>query len=291
MRFFFLTGAALASTLHVSPDEMATCWEAFSLNKSAGELTMHNFEAYKNEVYKHSEIRPPVTTSSEGAIQTRRVKREPTTNMVTPPAPKRHQRTAGPSPVSSIDNIAKANAGVSSSPARRALATPLPKYEERPKAGQVVLTYNPKEFPPMKHSAPVEKFRCVVSAKDFEESNTNSSYRHMFTTIEDRSEALEKRLTTMGKRLIERHGISDGSNGIAPLEQLNVPRQDTICCVGRICNEVSFYPIGNKLTQGFRRSPRISCRRMKESSMPLRLSWREAAPLVVVRGSTWIFLI
>lgn len=69
----------------------------------------------------------------------------------------------------------------------------------------------------------------------------------MFTAVPDRAEALEKHLQNMGQKIIERYGISADNNGnetresgsIAPLEQVNVPRQEAVCVVGRICNEVS----------------------------------------------------
>ena len=61
----------------------------------------------------------------------------------------------------------------------------------------------------------------------------------MFTATEDRARALEAHLQRRGQQIVEKYGISDGENGIAPLEQVNIPRQEVVCCVGRICNEVS----------------------------------------------------
>jgi len=52
---------ALASTLHLSPDTMAEVWEAHSLNKqNLTQLTMHQLEAYKNELIKFSSTTPAI---------------------------------------------------------------------------------------------------------------------------------------------------------------------------------------------------------------------------------------
>lgn len=219
----------------MSPDAMATCWEAFSLTKHVTELTSHTFEAYKTQVYKHSEVSPPVTASN-GAIQSRNVKRQ--ASMVTPPTAKRQATpTVKASASSSVDSVAIKN---SDSPAAVARPTaPLPKYEERAKVGQIAASFNPKEFPAITPTPAPSSHRCAILTDEFSNSNITQPYRHMFTTITDRAEALEKQLESMGKKIVEKYGISDGENGIAPLEQVNIPRQEAICCVGRICNEVS----------------------------------------------------
>lgn len=257
----FPTGVALASTLQMTPEAMATCWEAFSLTKKVSELTSHTFEAYKTQVYKHSENAPPsVVTSSNssdhgGAIQSRNVKRQAST--VTPPSAKRQQQTPpknskGAAGSSSVDSVAL-NTSESPSPAAasrpKTPGPPLPKYEERTKVGQVAASFNPKEWPAI--AAPTTtgagKQRCVIEAKDLfgnaattitTSNNITEPYRHMFTAISERAQALEEHLQSMGQQIIDKYGISDGENGIAPLEQVNIPRQETVCCVGRICNEV-----------------------------------------------------
>jgi len=209
---------------------MATCWEAFSLTKDVTELTSHTFQAYKNQVYKHSDHTPP-SNSTDGAVQSRNVKRQ--ASLVTPPTTKR-QATQGSS--SSVDSVAISN---SSSPvaASRPVA-PLPKYEERSKAGQIVASFNPKEWPAITARTSASSQDCIIQTDDFTDFNVTETYRHMFTAIQDRSHALENQLQRMGKHLIDKLGISDGENGIAPLEQVNVPRQELVCCIGRICNEV-----------------------------------------------------
>ena len=207
----------------MSANDMATCWEAFSLTKKVSELTNHTFEAYKTQVYKHSDQIPP-TTQSSGAVQSRNVKRQ-AASMVTPPA-KRFQTPNK----SSVDAVAVEG----SSPA------PLPTYDDRQKAGQVAASFNPKEWPAIQAStAPPSQHRCVVDAKSFEGTSVTAPYRHMFTAISERAQALEDRLQHLSREIIDKYGISNGENGIAPLEQVNIPRQEAVTCVGRICNEVS----------------------------------------------------
>lgn len=229
-----ISGVALASTLHVSPEQMATCWEAFSMNKNVSELTDHTFQSYRTQLCKDSEVSLSTTTTST-AIQSRKIKRE-SSSVVTPPPPKRRQQQQQPNgtpPSSSVDSVAQTTLA---SPKRAAVV--LPKYEQRVRVGEVMASYNP---PVEGGLAPFEGLRktgrCVVSSLD--SSNVQKPYRYMFTTVEERSAALEKHLVQMGNNIIETYGISDGENGIAPLEQVNVPRQDKICCVGRVCNEVS----------------------------------------------------
>jgi DNA polymerase alpha subunit B N-terminal len=230
---FFVSGVALASTLQMSPEAMATCWEAFSLTKQVSELTSHTFEAYKTQVYKHSGM-IPLSSTSDGAIQSRNMKRQ--ASMVTPPTAKRQATPNAKGSSSSVDSVAIKNSDSPTTSARP--AAPLPKYDERAKVGQLVASFNPKDWPAIVATSSPIDHRCFVRTDKFDNSNVAEPYRHMFTAISDRAQALENHLQKMGKNIIEKYGISDGENGIAPLEQVNIPRQETVCCVGRICNEV-----------------------------------------------------
>eukprot|EP00934_Nitzschia_sp_Nitz4_P000882 Nitzschia sp. Nitz4//scaffold260_size33533//31032//33312//NITZ4_007884-RA/size33533-augustus-gene-0.47-mRNA-1//1//CDS//3329544698//882//frame0 len=228
---------ALASTLHVSPEQMATCWEAYSLTKSVNELTDHTFEAYKTEVYKQSS-RTPDLASSTGAVMVRSTKRQPPANMVTPPDIKR-QRQPDRTPHSAVDAVASDASSPQALPVRTP-SFPLPKYDERPNPGKVVASYNPKGLPSISHAQPPAggQSRCVLDTSEYDgTTNVTQSYRHMFSAISDRSSALEDRLLRMTEHIISKYGIGDGQNGIAPLEQVNVACQEPVCCIGRICNE------------------------------------------------------
>lgn len=219
-------GVALASTLHLTPKQMAECWEAFSLNKNVSELTDHTFQTYRLHLIKDAEGATGVTTT--GAVQSRNTKRQ-ATNMVTPPAAKRQQhRDQTQNGQASVDSLGRSNV---SSPRR---TVQLPTFDERTRVGEVVASFNPAGWAPAA-SSQREYTQCVIEQ---EENNVRKPYRHMFTTMEERSNALENHLVQLGNNIVTQYGIGEGENGIAPLEQVNVPRQDKVCCVGRICNEV-----------------------------------------------------
>ena len=280
-------GVALASTLQMSPDAMATCWEAFSLTKQVSELTTHTFEAYKTQVYKHSEF-TPLSASSDGAVQSRNIKRQ--ASLVTPPTAKRQVTPSSKGSSSSVDSVAIINSNSPVASARP--ATTLPKYDERIKAGHIVTSFNPKEWPAIMATTASSGHRCMIRMDEFLSSNVTEPYRHMFTAISDRANALEKQLQIMGKNLIDKYGISDDENGIAPLEQVNIPRQEAVCCVGRICNEVRRHT-GTKL-HGLRTvhiSDTLSShpRLTKESSTRLPSCWRVRARAAVELASMLIY--
>lgn len=213
-------GLALASTLNVQPEQMAECWEAFSLNKGVSELTDHTFQAYRLQLIKDSESAiNPVPTPA--AVQSRSTKRQ-ASNMVTPPNSKRsnnHRKAT------STNNPATKNTSTSDK---------LPKYESRTRVGEVVVSFNPSQFDPI---APGDKkTSCTVTPS---EGYLHKPYRHMFTTLEDRSSALEAQLNELGEEIIGQHCIGSGNNGIAPLVEDYVPGHDKGCYIGRICNEAS----------------------------------------------------
>jgi hypothetical protein len=64
----------------------------------------------------------------------------------------------------------------------------------------------------------------------------------MFTPLEERAKALDQHLVDMGEVMVERYGLGkqdeDNETGIAGLEAVGVPRQDMVCCIGRVCNAV-----------------------------------------------------
>ena len=229
-------GVALATTLHISHETLVTCWEAFSLTHNVSELTDHTFDAYKAQVFKYAENNASASCS-DSTIQSRKTKRQYSTHIVTPPVAKRHQGfKLSPPPVEPIV-IQKYNSSSLSSFDVTKYPPPV-KYNQRDKAGEVVFSFNPKGLPVILPSTVPKKFCCVVTGKEFE-TNIAEPYRHMFTVTSDRAQALDDQLLRMGEQIITKYGICTGENGIAPLEQVNVPRQETICCVGRICNEAS----------------------------------------------------
>jgi len=266
--------AALASTLNLTPEIMAEVWEAHSMNKqNLTELTMHQFEDFKNELIKASLIATtPVVSNNErdtiprGATIVSRKREVSPATMVTPiSSSKRQKQPSSGTATSSIDMLAAEGNNIPS-PVRSssitattsAIKATLPKYEERTKVGHVMVSY-PSNY----HDEKVTDLsneghrRCVLTTKclgnDNEEGkgddvtryNITESYRHMFTTLEDRANALERRLIHMKNAIIEdieserrdKDKKQTNNDVEAFFEEVNVPRQHPSTCVGRICNE------------------------------------------------------
>lgn len=250
-------GISLASTLHVSPKQMAECWEAFSLNKDLSDLDGHSFPTYRLALIKDSDnSATDLTTDFSGkainsrpSLGSKRMINE-TENLpsVTPPSKRSGNNSFDPSR-SAVDSIAS-NRRVSLSPAPPASlmkssqrSSNLPKYEERSGAGKVIHTFNPNELQ-WAEVANTTSPKCTISSSLFE-TNVQEPYRHMFTTLDERAKALDEHLVELGDAIIERYdlGTKDDAGDettnetqIAPLEAVGIPRQDKICCVGRICN-------------------------------------------------------
>jgi hypothetical protein len=247
-------GTGLASTLQVSPKQIAECWEAFSLNKNLTALDDHNFAGYQLALSKDSDNSS--FSMDTGAVVSRpnlgkRQSRSPSNTdgeslpSVTPPS-KRFNVTFDDSTYSAVDAVAS-NRRVSLSPAPPGILsqTPistLPKYGERKDVGKVVVTFNPNKLEAAESTSAISSApKCTVST-DFV-TNVQEAYRHMFTPLEERAKVLDQHLVDMGEVMVERYGLGkqdeDNETGIAGLEAVGVPRQDMVCCIGRVCNAVS----------------------------------------------------
>jgi DNA polymerase alpha subunit B len=272
---------ALASTLHLTPEMMAEVWEAHSLNKqNLTELTMHQFEGYKNELIKASSIAPTpdipqssdalnkINTISRGAAIVSRKREAPPATMVTPTSSSKRQKQPSPdAATSSVDRLAMEGSNVPS-PVRSNNTTAitsaikitppnLPKYEERTKVGHVVVSY-PAGYRSENNTntSNAGQRRCILTTKSLGDDNENGqgvddvtryniteSYRHMFTTLEDRANALQRQLVRTKDAIVEdieseRMNKKEAADDVvASFEEVNVPRQHPSTCVGRICNE------------------------------------------------------
>ena len=219
---------ALSSSIGITPTQLATTWEAFSLNKKVSELTDLSFQAYRNAVIKDYDtavISRPGLGKRHGLP------------MVTPEAKRFHNAPATDAQTSAVDAIAHNSRRVSFSPNKMVVSEQLPvmqmpSYEERTGVGKVVVSYHPKKVLPVEHIAASGKPRCLISL-DFG-TNVTQAYRHMFTTLEERARILDDHLASMGEDIVE----FLGSEGVAEVEAVGVPRQEQVTCVGRICNEV-----------------------------------------------------
>ena len=225
---------ALSSSYNIQPDQMVLCWEAFSLNRNLQSLDEHCFESFRAAIMKYADNAPK---SEPDTVISRPSKRTPPPS-VTPPA-KRQQQQQGSA--GNTDNQARR---ISLSPdAPTSAPKPTLLYEERKSAGQVVHTYNPNEIAEDdRREKPLTVQRCQISVNTFP-NNVDKKYRHMNTTIDEKARVLDKHLNDMGDKMAERYGLGvrpEGSNAdeaVAGLEAVGIPRQEPVCCIGRICNE------------------------------------------------------
>jgi len=111
----------------------------------------------------------------------------------------------------------------------------IPAFSERTNAGRVVTTFNPNNLAPIELAA-ASKPKCVISYDEFE-TNVAKPYRHMFTVMDERARKLDEWIVEKEVELMERYHF--GESDVAALEAVAVPRQEKICCIGRICNAVS----------------------------------------------------
>jgi DNA polymerase alpha subunit B N-terminal len=228
----------LASTLQVTPTQMAECWEAYSLNKNLKQLDEHSFSAFRLQLCKESDA--PLPTAEDGAIVARPnlTKKRDATSVVITPAHKKRQASADESRNSSGNRRVSLSPNPPLSLQKPASTSSLAAYSDRQGSGKVVAEYNPSNLQPMESNSALSKPKCVIS-NDFP-TNVQAPYQHMFTVLDERARILDDQLQEKHDEFCQEYNF--GSEQIAGLEAVGVPRQDTICCIGRICNAVSnFY--------------------------------------------------
>lgn len=111
------------------------------------------------------------------------------------------------------------------------------KYNERQGVGTVVATYQADlgGVPTPTSDEP----RCTIewNASKFA-TNVTQPYRHLFTTLPQKAQALEDHLNKMTTVLSDAHAFGQGD--LAPLEAVGLPSQEMVCNIGRICSSVRF---------------------------------------------------
>lgn len=229
------------------------------------ELTDTTFQPFRNALFKDTEGATGATAAATitGVVVARAgLGKRNNAPMVTPTPNKQRRVTKGElgnkNNSSAVDSIATASS-ISISPEKQPPVV-LPKYNERTNVGKVVLAYNPHQLPLVTSTSQSQQ-NCVVDLSSYS-TNTQEAHRHMFTPLDERSKALDQHLVHMGQEIANAYGIPQrndhedgdhddddaspidnekkknvGNDDIAPLEAVGVPRQDTVCCVGRICNE------------------------------------------------------
>lgn len=215
-------GAALVSTVEVTPNQLADCWAAFSLNKNVQSLDATSFDSFRSHIIKEYNSRSGFPL--DGAVMTRDRKRQPNAiASVTPPSKK----------AVAVNNDTKGSSASRTNFDRRVSVSPpettRPKFSERKDSGKVLDSFNPKNLQIKSSSWPKSSPRCKISYSEFD-VNQNTTYRHYFTTIDDRSKALNDQLEEMKDIMVEHYDLE--------LEAVGVARPSKICCVGRINNAV-----------------------------------------------------
>jgi len=245
---------AIAKNHQLSANQMATCWEAHSLNCNVDQLDGHTFASYRATLLKgcKSESTPPIgAVIARPAMGKRSIKADPEQ----PPTKKQKPRDPLPPSTTSTDGRATPNKELTSNAA--VLVTPpkstptvptVNRYEHRKNAGQMVTTYNPHDHPTLE-SSPLTNRSCIISQPD-SFPHVRRSYRHMNDS--NRATALNQQLVGMQREMVESYAIpihaneeeepsqaapSDEATPMAELEVTGIPRQSPQTNIGRICNE------------------------------------------------------
>ena len=98
----------------------------------------------------------------------------------------------------------------------------------------------------------------------------------MFTVIDDRARKLDEWLGEKEREITERYHFDEDAD-VAALEAVNVPRQEKICCIGRICNSVRDFRIFDPTWMPLKRCSLsiFACiRPTRDASTPLQCCWK-----------------
>lgn len=237
-------GVGLAKSLCLSAEEMADCWAVFGSNKNIPALDDTCYQAFRSELVKKSSAAP--LSHNSGAVVTKT--RTSLPNHVTPDS-KRLRSSAPTEEISPRHSIAPQikteDFSLSPGPFPRstkeesgASVTSKAKYTERKGAGSVVATYRPTRPLPSITLRTSPSNPCKIDYQLFE-TNLLKPCRYLFTTADERCKALDENFEELRQAMIARYnfGVEDEGDA-APLEAVGIPRQDKICCIGRICNSV-----------------------------------------------------
>uniref|UniRef100_A0A7S2ERG3 DNA polymerase alpha subunit B n=2 Tax=Ditylum brightwellii TaxID=49249 RepID=A0A7S2ERG3_9STRA len=229
--------AAMAKNLSITPTQLAESWEAHSINRNISELTDVTFAGFRNDLLSDVESMAPSTVTSGAVHESSGLgKRHASGGPSQTPPPKQRRveiKEEEVTPRVSVSPLKSKLSPVPPTPSSILKGANTPKYEERKNAGATVASYNPHSLTPLSSSSAPHIFYKHVE-----------KCRFMFTTPQDRANALNKRLVEFGKRIQEVYDIKDMYDveedqevALARLENVGVPRQEKVCCIGRICNE------------------------------------------------------
>lgn len=229
--------AALSTQLRLSPQKLAEAWEAHSLTKNVNVLDDVSFAAYR------SSLSGLAGENNNRVVGTSSAKRKAGPSSVTPtPNKTKVKRENEQRQLATPSSSALAGKNILITP------TKTPTYKERTNQGAVVSTYNPHNLPAAAASSNGSHISASIQYHPAA-SHPTKSYRHMFTSLEARAQVLEDRLATMTEQIQEANSddtaVKQEAGAFAASDAdsskwapVGIPRQNTVRCVGRICNEV-----------------------------------------------------
>lgn len=228
-----LPGSAFANNFRIPPQELAESWEAYSLNKNIQKLDKVSYDNFRKHVVKEREL-DGNRLDEGGAVFTSSKRRTDATAVITPASNKRQQHL--PLASNMVSTTLSNRMPLSpEAPVFEETTTKKPAFKERTESGKVIASFNPKNLPAPAPQPAGASLRCTVSFNQYE-TNVKAPYRHMFTTMEERSRQLDRMIQEKEQLYEERYDF--GSENFAKLEAVGVPCQETVCCIGRICNAV-----------------------------------------------------
>lgn len=262
-------GVAVSSNWNITPAQMADCWEAHSLNKNLSSLNEHSYPGFHSLIVKDLDYNK--TSSTSAVTHVPRPKRDNSSQsssssaLVTPAHTKRYQQQSN-SASSEADRNDSGHRRISLSPGEMATTNPSPfapqppVYDERKNSGEVIFTFNPSKLAQRKIPEASHGPRCRILHGDpgdendavFSKSpNVTAPYRHYFTVLDERALALDRQLQATQDLFVERYNFGSSSmeedhHASTSLEAVGVPRQEKICCIGRICNSVRDLCVGSQ---------------------------------------------
>jgi hypothetical protein len=207
---------ALSQSLKVSSTALAEIWEAYSLTKNVQMLDAHSFAAFRLKVMNNADVR-----MNDSAVKV--------VSMVTPHA---NHKFGDP-----MRRVSLSPAAPQFAPTTSSSSTLLSSYSERKDAGKVLCqrdaTLRSSSMDVPQTIVP----KCRISTELFQSSNVPGPYRHWYTVLDDRSAALDRQYHAHVDAMSSLYPF--GTEGqLAALEEVGVPRQETVCCIGRIVNVV-----------------------------------------------------
>jgi len=234
----------IATNHKISPIQMATSWEAYSLNCNVNELNVHTFPCYRSILLKKFASNSSSTTGaivSRPALGKRSIvdsdsspnKKQSTPSLVdgTPHTPDKNLERNTPSAIVTPFKPKTDN---------------LNQYDNRSNSGEIVCSYNPHNLPHLNRD---ENRKCCITQESF--PHITESYFHM----DDKNHAkhLDFQLTRMQHLMLGSYPIGIIGNQkdqgscsslqhskkacMAEFEVTGVPRQSLQTNIGRICNE------------------------------------------------------